>query len=212
MTILNRPKLLQSFAGDKFIENKLLTFKETFEIESAVETGTYLGATFRWLYNNFENVYSCEIDKECYQTACNSIFNDIQEKITYPSIIKNPPNMGELTIANIDSVIFLNQIGGELNDQTLFFLDAHWYAHCPLLNELSAIASSDLRPSVIAIHDFKTNHPEELGYDSYNSQDFTLEWIQKEVDKIYGNKWTYEYNNPKEAGGAKRGIIYITRT
>lgn len=203
-------RLLQPFAGDSFIEKKILEFKEKFEIVSAVETGTFLGGTFRWLYNNFEKVYSCEVNPEFYQLACNRIFNSTEKNIVYPNVIKNPVDMGELTFANIDSESFIQQIGASIDNQTLFFLDAHWYSHCPLLSELDVISDLNIKPAVISIHDFKTDHPEELGYDSYNSQEFTLDWIQRKIDKIYNKKWTYEYNTPNKAEGAMRGIIYIT--
>lgn len=199
------------FAGDRYIESRILELKEQYGITSAVETGTYLGATFAWLYNNFDKVYSCEINALYYQAACNLIFNKTRESIKYPGLIENPPEMGEMIIANEDSSSFIKSIASKLDDECMFFLDAHWYEHCPLLDELEMIAQQELRPALIAIHDFKTNHPTQLGYDSYNAQDFTLEWILPFVEKIYKNDWTYEYNEPDMASGALRGIIYIKK-
>ena len=60
---------------------------------------------------------------------------------------------------------------------------------------------------IIVIHDFKTNNPE-LGYDSYNGNDFCFDWIENHIKKIYPNGFDYYYNT--EAVGAKRGLIYIT--
>ena len=75
-----------------------------------------------------------------------------------------------------------------------------------LLDELEILSTLNIEP-IIAIHDFKTNNPE-LGYDSYNGNDFCFEWIKEKVEKIYTNGFDYYYNTL--AVGAKRGLIYIT--
>jgi hypothetical protein len=116
-----------------------------------------------------------------------------------------------LLICNQDSVLFINEIIPALEGESMFFLDAHWYDWCPLEDELLAIASHGLKPAVIAIHDFKTDHPELLGYDIYKGRPFELEWVTPLLDRIYGPDWTYEYNVPESTAGARRGIIYIKR-
>ena len=200
------------FAMDEYIAAQLLKLKKEYDIIAAVETGTYLGGTFRWLYDNFEKVYSCEINPEYYQLCCNLIFNEQHstEMETYPGRIINLPDMGEMMLSNQNSVDFIDEIASQLDNRTLFFLDAHWYNYCPLLDELAAIARHKLRPAVIAIHDFVTDHPDQLGYDSYQSQAFTLEWIKPAITEIYGQDWTHAYNTPETSMGEKRGIIYIT--
>jgi hypothetical protein len=94
-----------------------------------------------------------------------------------------PPDMGEMVLSNQNSVDFIGGIASQLDERTLFFLDAHWYNYCPLLDELAVIARHRLRPAVIAIHDFVTGHPDQLGYDCYQSQPFTLEWINSSKAK-----------------------------
>ncbi|MFC0513366.1 hypothetical protein ACFFGT_04115 [Mucilaginibacter angelicae] len=205
--------LLKPFAGDTYIEKSFLKFKKKMKIVNAIETGTNMGSTFAWLYNNFDRVYTCESDEGYYQGACKRIFsvNSKYKMDHYPSQIVNPPDMGEMIIANSDSVSFLKMIGPQLSGESIFFLDAHWYDDCPLYNELLTIADLGLSPAVIAIHDFKTDHPDELGYDTYGGQSFDLAWITPAVNQIYGSNWTYEYNKPETSAGAKRGIIYIKR-
>ena len=95
---------------------------------------------------------------------------------------------------------FIRSIADTLEGETIFFLDAHWYCRCPLLEELEAIASHGLQPAVIAIHDFKTDHPDELGFDFCTGQPFTLDWSRPSVEKIYGDDWSHEYNVPSRAG------------
>jgi len=80
----------------------------------------------------------------------------------------------------------------------------------PLLDELETIAKYELLP-VIAIHDFKVPGGG-LGFDAYNGQEYTFEWIKPKIDKIYSFKnrgYKHYYNTPEKACGAMRGIIYI---
>lgn len=199
------------FAEDTYIEKAFLKFKEKYGIVNAIETGTHIGATFIWLYNNFDNVYTCEIEETYYQIACSLIFGrEHENEIFYKEII-NPPEMGEMVIKNIDTVNFIKEICPKLTGESIFFLDAHWQSYCPLLDELKAISETNIKPAVIAIHDFKTDHPDILGYDTYNNQPYNLDWIKPSIDNIYGDNWSFEYNTPEEATGALRGIIYIKR-
>lgn len=207
----NPYSLGRPFAEDIYIEKTFLKFKEKYGIVNAIETGTHIGATFIWLYNNFDNVYTCEIDEKFYQLACKFIFGYENEDDRFHKEIINPPDMGKMVMKNIDTVNFMKEICPTLTGESIFFLDAHWESYCPLLDELSAISEADLKPAVIAIHDFKTDHPTVLGYDTYNEQEYDLDWIKPSIDRIYGANWSFEYNTPEEAKGTSRGIIYIKR-
>ena len=90
----------------------------------------------------------------------------------------------------------------------MFYLDAHWYDHCPLKNELQLIKKFNLKP-IITIHDFFVPGSKKLGYDSYNGQSFTYEWLKEDLDAIYDKKYSYFYNNDIDSEGAMRGIIYV---
>lgn len=199
------------FAEDTYIEKAFLKFKEKYGIVNAIETGTHIGATFIWLYNNFDNVYTCEIEEKYYQMACSFIFGRESEDDYFEKEIINPPSLGKMVIKNVDTVNFIKEICSKLTGESIFFLDAHWQSYCPLLDELKAISEANLKPAVIAIHDFKTDHPTALGYDTYNDQPYDLDWIKPSIDRIYGANWSFEYNTPEEAKGASRGIIYIKR-
>ena len=70
------------------------------------------------------------------------------------------------------------------------------------------IKKFNLKP-VITIHDFYVPGSKNLGYDTYNNQSFTYEWIKEDLDLIYENNYSYFYNNDIDSEGSKRGIIYI---
>jgi hypothetical protein len=91
----------------------------------------------------------------------------------------------------------------------LFYLDAHWKEHSPLLEELEGIAAAELfRKPVIAIHDFYNPLHPEYGYDRWDIGTYRLELVAGAFVKIYGKDgWRHWYN--EEAGGSKRGIIYV---
>jgi len=179
------------FNEDPVIEKEFLILKETHGIKTVVETGTYCGVTAAWLAEHFEHVKTVEISEQYHGIA-----------------IKRLEGMNNVTCTLGNSKTFLEEILPDKQLQPfMFFLDAHWYHHCPLLQELDAIAAAKIKP-VIAIHDFKVPQNSELGYDTYKGQDFDLQFITAKIQNIYGrNGYSFYYN--MRAKGAKRGIIYI---
>jgi SAM-dependent methyltransferase len=204
--ILGKP-----FTGDIYIEKAFLKLKKQYNIVNVIETGTRIGATFAWLYNHFDHVYTCEIDEKYYQIACALIFGSHTNANNFPQEIVNPPNMGEMVMKNMDTVTFLKEVCTNLNGESIFFLNAHCLNNSPLLDELKAISDAKLKPAVIVIPDFKTDHPAILGFNTYDNLACDLPWIKPSIDSIYGADWSFSYNTPKAATGALRGIIYIER-
>jgi|SRR5882672_457910 len=197
---MNQPNLMpfqdHPFNGDRFIAAEFLILKHQFELTTAVETGTCLGSTTLFLSNNFEKVYTVDIDESYLSIAR-------QKFISYKNI----------EVFKGDSATILTYQLNKLSNRTIYFLDAHWGSRCPLLEELAAIAHAGLRP-VIAIHDFNVPGEPLLGYDSYNGQPFTFDWIKPMLDKIYNDEdgpddYEYYYNSYEKSAGAHRGIIYI---
>lgn len=180
------------FNGDKYIEKTFLKLKNRYNIKNIVETGTFEGGTTVFLSQNFDKVFSIECNFEFYSKA---LIN-----------IKNANTSPCLLLGNSEDVLPL--IREELNNNTIFYLDAHWYENCPLKKELSLIKEFNLKP-IIAIHDFYVPGSSTLGYDSYNNQPFTYDWLKDDFDNIYDKKYSYFYNNDLYSDGAKRGIIYI---
>lgn len=178
------------YEGDEFIHKKLQKLVKYFNIDTIFETGTYYGHTTNRLAELVKTVYTVEIDPNYYKQAMQ---NKKHDNILY-TLGSSPEVLNSLLGA------------GEFKN-SLFFLDAHWGNVCPLLDELTMIAKHKLKP-VIVIHDFMVPGTD-LGYDTWNGQPFTYEWIKPAIDNIYGNDTQYDYVYNSEADGAKRGVIYI---
>lgn len=192
---INDPNADYPFNGDKFILEEFAKLINNYNIQTIIETGTYKGATTECLAMLAEYVITIENNELYYMSAKKRLskYNNIALfKGSSPKVLNN-------SVLN-SSYLFIKPI--------LFFLDAHWYSYNPLLDELKTIAKFGLNNSVIAIHDFKVPN-KNFGYDNYNNMDYCWEYIEKDIEKIYGEKnYSYYYN--EEAEGAKRGIIYIT--
>lgn len=178
----------EPFNGDIFAEQEFIKIKNKFNVKNVIETGSCLFSTTKWFSENFESVYTFEIKKKFYKYGKEKVSGKINVK-AYLS----------------DSVIGLRNIINEISGASIFFLDAHWEAHCPLLDELDVISGYKIKP-IIVIHDFKTDNPE-FGYDRWNGNVFDLNFIRDKLRKIYPDGFEYHYNT--EAAGAKRGFIYI---
>lgn len=186
----------QPFNGDSYICEQFLNFKNRFNINVAIETGSCLYSTTIWLAQNFEKVYTVEINENFAKHGFYKLKN--YNNINY-------------TLGT--SLTFLNNIlKNEIyeHDNCIFFLDAHWDSHCPLLDELNEISKIKTRnPPIITIHDFKTDDSNH-GYDCYNGKCFDLNYIKDSVSYIETKlncKYSQYYNT--KSTGANRGIIYL---
>lgn len=185
--------IIRAFNGDKFISHTFLTIRDLFKIDTIVETGTYEGDTTAFLSENFKKVYSIEVLKQNFDFANNKL-NSLNLK----------PN---LYLGKSEELLKSIIIENDITSKSIFFLDAHWY-ECPLQQELDIIAECNIKP-IIAIHDFVVPNSKTLGYDCYNNQPFTFEWLKPNFDKIYNGQYNYWYNDDILSEGAKRGIIYL---
>lgn len=187
------PYQMEAFNGDIFIEEEFLKLRDRFNIEIIIETGTCFGSTTKFLGNNFKQVVSIEINRQYLDIA--------------RALIGAVPNID--TYCGASEKILPEIIQADWKNKTvMFFLDAHWEAHCPLHDELRIIAEHKLKP-VIAIHDFQVPG-EGLSFDSYHGQPFTFEWLKPIFDRIYGeNGYDHYYNSVATATEIKVGIIYI---
>lgn len=191
----NAPKLMpfqaEPFNGDIWAIEKVRELIDKYNLKGCIETGTCFGSSTQLFAELFDRVTTIENNRVYHSIAKNRLWR-----------LKN------VQFVKGDSAQVLLRETEGFKDNTLFFLDAHWEKSCPLIDELIQIANSKLRP-VIMIHDFKVPGRDDLGFDSYNKQEFTFEWIKKHIDRIFGvNGYHIEYNDRAE--GAKRGIIYIT--
>lgn len=189
------------FEGDTIFKQTVKNIIEDKKIETAIETGTYRGGTTAQLAQMVKKVYTIELVLDNYMYAKETY------SCKHPNIHWNIGNSADILKIVLQNVV--NEYKQKkLDPNNLFiFLDAHWEAYNPLLEELKTIASFGIKP-FIAIHDFKVPNNPELGYDVYGNIVYEWNWIEKDIENIYGaGGFDYFYNN--EATGAKRGVIFI---
>ena len=115
------------------LSSLVIQLRETYGINTFVETGTYYGDTAIWAARYFRKVYTVEASPKYYQISRQSLRQ----------------------YANIDcrhgvSPGVLHEIIRELEGSACFWLDAHWSSgdtagsgsECPVLGEIEAITSS----------------------------------------------------------------------
>lgn len=186
------------FNGDTFVCQEFLKLKELYSLNVAVETGSCLYSTTKWLGENFDKVYTVEINAEYAKAG-------VEKVLGMPNV---KPEIN-------DSVTFLKNLQlsepaePDEADRAIFFLDAHWGQNCPLMEELDAIANLKLiNPPIIVIHDFFTGDPN-LGWDEYNGQRFDYDWIEPKLVQLQSVYGEYRHYFNTQAEGAKRGVIYL---
>jgi hypothetical protein len=184
----------EAFGGDGYIELELRRLVAKWEVGTIVETGTWRGDSTLALASMGAAVVTIEQDAGTWAAT------------------KELDRLGNVLRILGDSAEVLEWFESHVprfGRRILFYLDAHWESHSPLLEELGAIGRADFRQSpVIAIHDFfNPGHPE-YGFDTWDIGPYRLELIEPVLGKIYGaGGWTHWFN--QEAAGLKRGIIYI---
>ena len=187
---------MEPFNGDKFIQMKMAGIAVKYPDAIAIETGTCLASSTLFLAEHFKMVHTIEANRRYY----NYSLSRVQE-----AGVSNINLMYGQSEELLPKLLFNLTMPRDV----VFFLDAHWENFCPLKSELLAIAIAKIENPIIAIHDWKVPNSS-LGYDSYNGQDFELEWIAPFLHKIYGDDFAYKYNSDEKAMGACRGIIYIS--
>jgi hypothetical protein len=207
----------ESFSGDFYLRIEFEKLIKKFKINNIVETGTFMGDTTKEFSKMAENVYTIESNKKFYLRAKKNLIHCTNVRSF----------LG-------DSPIILNRILSILRGNTLFFLDAHWGNHWPILDELKIISKfPHLKNSIIVIHDFYVPG-KNFGFDSYyynSSSNFELflkrvigvigrllkmrliekqrldyEFVKKSIEGI-NPLFKYYYNSRAE--GANRGVIFI---
>lgn len=188
------PFQFSPFVGDTYVCNEFIKLKEKHNITTIVETGTAMGGTTKFFAQNFLTVYTVEIVPE-YRKFMLQHCQGLKNIRSY---------LG-------DCVIALKDIVKKVDNNTIFFLDAHTNHGSPLHQELDIIAQSKLKP-LIVIHDFYIpQYHNALQYDKYpDGTILSFQHIEPKLNQIYGhNRFNYHYNNPKQSTGAKVGLIYI---
>lgn len=129
-----------------------------------VETGTYLGMMVNAVKNNFQKIYTIELDKNLY--------NNAKRKFAIFRHIK---------VINGDSSKVLPRLLENIKKPCLFWLDAHFskgitargIKQTPIENELNAIINHKIKNHVILIDDANAF----TGKNDYPSQKFLKRYI-----------------------------------
>jgi len=191
----NEPILMPNQAyplnGDTFACNEFLKIKECFNISTIVELGSCVFGSTKWFAENFDKVFTIEINEEFRNIGLQRI-----------SGLNNVVSILGNTVEKLPSVL------QNCNDKTIIFIDSHWQT-LPLFDELKIIKSSGLKPCII-VHDCLVPNQPKLGYDSYEGVDISFDSMKPYLEDIYGKEgYSYHYNTDETSTIVKRGIIYI---
>lgn len=182
---------------DNYVYQEFESLIGRFNIKKIVETGTYYGWSTMKLAEFGVDVTTIEYSIENYNVAINN-FNKTNFK-NIRAILGSSPDV-------LDKILT-----GEDND-TILFLDAHWYEYWPIHDELKVCIKKKIKP-VIIIHDFfvpdEYGNPK-FGFDKYGEQNLDFNYIKPFLDKIYGED-NYDYHYNKESYDVGQGVIYIYR-
>lgn len=119
-------------------------YAKKYDIQTFIETGTYLGTMVNATKNIFPKIYTIELDKKLYERAKNKFKGISSIKVLFG-----------------DSALVLPNLLKEINKPALFWLDAHYSKgitskgdkETPILEELTAILNHKIKNHVILIDD-----------------------------------------------------------
>lgn len=159
--------LPSGFHGDLRLNE--VTFEHLQNATHFIETGTNVGSTLRHVASNFPQVkcWSCEPDEGAFQEAEN-----------------NTSALSNVTIWNTDSISFLNEIESQIPVRgagVVCWLDAHGCGFQWPLREEVALFTGRFPKAAIFIDDFKVPEKPEFGFDQYDGQECSLEYIQDSI-------------------------------
>lgn len=154
--------------------------KREYEIDMVVETGTHRGASTRLFSILYDDVHTIEVSENSYRIS--------------KEFLKDSPNV---TCHLGSSEVVLQTLLPSLQDKRiLFYLDAHWYANWPLLQELEAIGRTHKDQCIVIIDDFKVPGREDINFDSYGPHECSFEYVEQQLNKVFSD-YTYYYLIPK---------------
>ena len=143
--------------------------KNKYNILTAIETGTYKGCSTVLFGQLFEQVHTIEISEKLYLES---------------SALLSPYTNVHCHLGSSEKI--LKEILPNLVGQpVLFYLDAHWQSHWPLLEELDEISQTHKDNCIIVIDDFKVPQRSDIDYDKYDTKECSHEYIKEKLNKIF---------------------------
>jgi hypothetical protein len=179
----------EPFADDQLLRQEVERLITQYGIQSAVETGTFQGATTKVLTELVSEVHSIEIEPAFFEAASSRLHNIRNVQLHYGSSLNVLPHLLP-----------------HVRHPTLYYLDAHWDGNYPLLEEIKIIASHDPQP-IIVMHDMHNpNLPELYAEPQPNGSSYCYEWVRPELEKIQMPCRHY-YNEAAE--GLQIGVMFV---
>ena len=192
---------------DKFAYNEFKTLIDKFNVKKIYETGTYLGWSALKLSEFNLPVYTIEINPD----NIGQIQNNLKDKKNVETFLGKSEEILDLLCS--------------INEQnSLFFLDAHWGKNLPILDELEIIKKT--KDPIIIIHDFFVPGGDKIrsnkfngygivddmsgskfGFDAYGEITLNYDYIKNKLDEIYPDGYDYHYTT--EIDCVDSGLIYI---
>lgn len=141
---------VHAFAGALEMGSIFYFLRRHFAVNKAIETGTCHGATTRFFGTYFEEVHTMELDSGRYAQAA----EDLED---YPNVRRHLGTSPQL----------LRQILPTMKgDRLLCYLDAHWNAYWPLLDEIAEIGKTHKDNAIIVIDDVQVDGRTDVDYDA----------------------------------------------
>ena len=164
-----------------------------------VETGTHVGSTLAYVARTYPGVtcLSCEPSRQAFRQA-----------------VRNTRGLANAFIYNEDSETFLERLGARYPDlvsqEVLFWLDAHGQGfRWPLRAELAHITGKH-RAAYVLIDDFQVPGRPHFGYDTYQDQSCSYDYIQSALNPKHRYDFYYpDYAERTSTHEAMRGWVLI---
>ena len=158
------------FHGDRILLSLVDHIITSAGITCFVETGSNVGSTVIYIAKRYPEIscYSCEPDRRAFELA-----------------EQNADGLDNVELYNLPSQEFLKILEMEIPDiktrKTLFWLDAHGYGFPWPLKEEVAFVTGEMKQGYMLIDDFKVPDNEAFGYDSYDGQVCSFDYIKDSI-------------------------------
>jgi hypothetical protein len=180
--------MAEAFGRDPVLEGMVRKLVAEQGIQTVIETGSWRGYTARRFSEFVPRIETVELDQPTFDLAAETL------------------RFSKVGLSLGHSVDWLPRLIRNAHHPILYYLDAHWCEVWPIIDELSAIADLDDRCCII-IHDCKVPNCPGLGFDSYNGQELTFEFVKPMLDRLRF-PWRH-YFNDDSAQGHRRGALFV---
>jgi len=164
--------------------------RKTYQIDEAVETGTFCGGTTVVFSSLFKNVHTIEIEPNNFAASKAALE-------PYKNVQCHDGNSSDVLKEILPSL---------KGKRVLFYLDAHWQNYWPLLDELEEISRTHHNQCIIVIDDFKVPGRPEIPYDAYAQHECSYEYISQKLIKVFTD-YTIHFLVPKSIYSRAKLVI-----